>query len=107
MARLPAARATPPPASEAVWLTHRGPVRAGEGRLRAGRVRGAELDRVAPARDPEPVRAGRAGGDPLPGREAGGAKKGGAGLIPLTVPEVRKLILRLVWERLTPAEQAL
>jgi len=32
---------------------------------------------------------------------------GGAGLIPLTVPEVRKLILRVVWDRLTPAEQAL
>jgi hypothetical protein len=28
-------------------------------------------------------------------------------LIPLTVPEVRNLILRLVWDRLAPAEQAL
>ncbi len=28
-------------------------------------------------------------------------------MIPLTVPEVRKLILRLVWDRLAPAEQAL
>jgi hypothetical protein len=28
-------------------------------------------------------------------------------LIPLTVPEVRKLILRLVWEDLSPAERAL
>ena len=25
----------------------------------------------------------------------------------MTVPEVRKLLLRLVWDRLTPAEQAL
>ena len=30
-----------------------------------------------------------------------------AKVIPLTVPEVRKLLLRLVWDRLTPAEQAL
>jgi hypothetical protein len=29
------------------------------------------------------------------------------GLIPLTVPEVRKLLLRVVWDRLTSAEQAL
>jgi hypothetical protein len=27
--------------------------------------------------------------------------------MPLSVPEVRKLLLRLVWDRLTPAEQAL
>ena len=38
---------------------------------------------------------------------AAGRKRGGAGLLPLTVPEVRKLLRRLVWERLTPAEQAL
>ena len=65
------------------------------------------MGRVAPARHPEPVRPGRAGGHPVPRLEAGWAKKGGAKLLPLTVPEVRKLILRLVWERLTPAEQAL
>ena len=28
-------------------------------------------------------------------------------MIPLTVPEVRKLLLRLVWDRLTPEAQAL
>jgi hypothetical protein len=28
-------------------------------------------------------------------------------LIPLTVPEVRKLLLWLVWDRLRPAEQVL
>ena len=43
----------------------------------------------------------------MPCGEAGRAEKGGPKLIPLTVPEVRKLILRLVWDRLTPAEQAL
>src|SRR5205823_7138931 len=30
-----------------------------------------------------------------------------AELAPLTVPEVRELLLRLVWDRLTPAERAL
>jgi hypothetical protein len=28
-------------------------------------------------------------------------------LIPLTVPEVRRLLLGLVWDRLTPAERVL
>ncbi len=28
-------------------------------------------------------------------------------MIPLTVPEVRKLLVRLIWERLTPPERAL
>src|SRR5207245_2547969 len=88
-------------------LGDRGPVRAGEGGLRAGRVRGPGLGRVAPARHPQPARPGRARGDPVPGREVRRAGKGGADLIPLTVPEVRKLILRLVWNRLTPVEQAL
>jgi hypothetical protein len=27
-------------------------------------------------------------------------------LIPLSVPEVRKLLLRLVWDRLTPPDEA-
>lgn len=28
-------------------------------------------------------------------------------MIPLTVPEVRTVLLRVVWDRLTPAERAL
>jgi len=35
------------------------------------------------------------------------AKRAVDRLIPLTVPEVRRLLLRLVWDRLTPAGQAL
>jgi SRSO17 transposase len=34
-------------------------------------------------------------------------KRGAAELIPLTAPEVRRVILRLVWGRLAPAEQVL
>jgi hypothetical protein len=34
-------------------------------------------------------------------------KKRGAGLIPLSVPEVRKLLLKLVWDRIPPAEAVL
>jgi SRSO17 transposase len=33
-------------------------------------------------------------------------RKRGGRLIPLTVPEVRKLLLRLVWDRLPAAEQS-
>ncbi|HVK15652.1 MAG TPA: hypothetical protein VM533_01810 [Fimbriiglobus sp.] len=35
------------------------------------------------------------------------AVKGGPRLIPLTVPEVRALLLRVVWARLAPAEEVL
>lgn len=64
-----------------------------------------EVERV-PARDPELVRLGRAVRDPVPGPD-GAAKKGGAGVIPLTVPEVRKLLLKLVWARVAPADDVL
>ena len=86
-------------------LGDRGPVRAGQGRLRAGRVRGAGLGRVAPARHPEPVGTGGRGRDPVPRRRAGG--KGGAKVIPLTVPEVRNLLLRLVWAPAREDEEVL
>lgn len=55
----------------------------------------------------ELVRVGDTECDPRPGGPIRGAKKGGTKLIPLTVPEVRQLLLRLVWEQLTPAEQTL
>jgi hypothetical protein len=62
---------------------------------------------VASACHPELVRSGAGGSDPGAGCEARAAQKGGTGLIPLSVPEVRKLLLQLVWDRLTPAAQAL
>ena len=46
-------------------------------------------------------------GDPVAGRiPVGPEGKGGPRLIPLTVPEVRTLLLRVVWDGLTPAEYA-
>ena len=105
-------------------LGHRRVFRAGKGRLRSGRVRGAFLDRLAPARDAQPVRTGDTDGHPraaVPPARVDQArvdqarvartcsngrrnrKKGGPGLIPLTVPEVRKLLLRLIWYRLHDA----
>ena len=63
---------------------------------------------LVPARHAVDVRAGDADGDPLAGRiRAGPGEKGGPRLIPLTVPEVRALLLRVVWDRLAPAERAL
>jgi SRSO17 transposase len=73
--------------------------------LWAGRVRGAELDRVAQARHPQPGRPGGRRGDPIACRHAG--EKGGAKLIALSVPEVRKLLLWLVWDQVPEAEQVL
>src|SRR5262249_61498175 len=70
-------------------------------------VRSPEVGRVPPARHPQPVRPGGDRDHPVAGGEAGAAEKRGTGLIPLTTPEVRRLLLRLVWDRLTPAEQAL
>jgi hypothetical protein len=65
---------------------------------------GAELDRLAPACDAELVGGG--GGDPFAGATPA-AGKGGRPLVPLSVPEVRKLLLRLVWSRIPDEEQVL
>lgn len=61
---------------------------------------------VAPARDLEPVRPGRGRGDPFAGAAAG-AKKGGERLVPLSVPEVRKLLLKLLWAAVPEDEEIL
>jgi hypothetical protein len=60
---------------------------------------------MAPARHPQLVRPGGRCGDPIARRQAG--EKGGAKLIALSVPEVRKLLLRLVWDHVPEAEQVL
>src|SRR5262249_35722559 len=90
-----------------VEVDDRGGVRAGQGGLRSGRVRGAVVGGLVPARHAVAVRAGGADGDPGAGRiPAGPERKGGLRLIPLTVPAVRALLLRVAWGRLTPAERA-
>src|SRR4029453_6779259 len=76
-------------------------LRASEGRGRPGPVRGAHLDRLAPLRHLGPARP-RVPGRDAPGRrtrrgrgERGGPDPGRPDLIPLTVPEVRRLLLAL------------
>ena len=100
-------------------LADRGGLRAGEGRGRPGPVRGAQVGGLAPPCHPLPA-GPRLPGRHAPGRAAGRTRgKGGAdpGLIPLTVPEVRRLVLamgeaaeqrpfRLGWSRWRRAHQA-
>src|SRR5262249_14598067 len=75
---------------------------------RPGPLRGPLVGRVVPARHPGPVRPRPADSRPRPGgAPPARAVKGGPPLIPLTVPEVRRLLLRLVWDRLSPAGQVL
>ncbi len=83
----------------------RGVLRARQGRLRPRRVRGAVVDGLAPARHAEPVGAGRGGRGPRPGGRA--AAKGGRGLVRLSVPGVRTLLLRLVWASTRSADDVL
>ena len=86
-------------------LDDRDVLRGGEGRGRTGPVRGAALGRLAPARHPEPAGARGPGGHPR-----GDGQKGGADdpltavLLPLTVPEVRRL-LRIACQARNEAER--
>src|SRR6185295_18471465 len=78
-------------------MADRGMLRAGERRGWPGSIRGAHVGRLASLRDPVPAGACRPG-RPAPGRQpARGRGKGGEnlGLIPITVPEVRRLFLAL------------
>src|SRR5262249_5454064 len=75
-------------------LADRRMLRPGQGRGRPGSIRSAYLDGVAPLRDPLPSGTCVSGGD-APRRTRGRRRaKGGsaAKLIPLTVPEVRRLV---------------
>src|SRR3954466_6376404 len=75
-------------------VVDRGRVRVGQAGGRAGRLRGAELDGLVPARHPLPARSSRPGGGPEAGRRA--AQKKSADdpeLIALTVPEARRLLV--------------
>ncbi len=89
-------------------VVDRGRIRGGQAGRRAGELRGAELDGLAPAHHP-----GVAGPCDPGRREEGG--RGGAEeksgedreLIGLTVPEVRRLLVRLLWSRLPGIESRL
>lgn len=66
----------------------------------------AELGRLAPPRHPELVRPGGGRGDPF-AVVALAAEKGGDRLIRLSVPEVWKLLLSLIWNFLPSVERVL
>src|SRR5438067_2464265 len=73
-------------------LAQRRPVQAGEGAGRAGPLRGAQLARLV-----SPYHAGAASAD---GADRGRPQKGGPACpahIPITVPEIRRLLARLLW----------
>ncbi len=84
----------------------RGRVRVGQAGGRAGRLRGAELDRLAPPRHLVPPCPRRLGRGPEAGRRPAEKESGGAPeLIRLTVPEVRRLLVRPLWSRLPEADE--
>ena len=81
-------------------VVDRGRVRVGQAGGRPSRSRGAELDGLVQARDPLPARTSRPGGGPQAGRRAAEKKSPGEPeLIALTVPEARRLLVRLLWSR--------
>ena len=65
------------------------------------------MDGLAPARDAEPVGLGGRGRDPLADPEGRDPKKKSGRLIGLSVPEVRKLLLKLVWNWVPEAGRVL
>jgi hypothetical protein len=83
----------------------RGGLPAGQGRGRPGPRRGPQVAGLVPAHHPGAAGACVPGRHPRPGRRlrAGkggrGGLNGGLGLLPLTVPEVRRLLVALVWTR--------
>jgi hypothetical protein len=78
-------------------------------RDRLGRVRGALLGGLVPTRDLEPAGLGISRGSARRSEPAASrsAFKKGANLIPLTEPEIRRLLLAIIWPRLTNIERAL
>src|SRR5829696_2588159 len=83
-------------------LDDRGHHQARQGASRARPLRGPELARLASPRHPRPPGAGHAG--------RRGGEKGGAACplhVPLTVPELRRLLVRLVWAAAYPPGRVL
>jgi hypothetical protein len=64
---------------------------------------------LVPTRDPEPAGPGISRGGTRRSESAASriAFKKGANLIPLTEPEIRRLLLAIIWPRLTNIERAL
>ena len=86
---------------------YRGMLRGGQGTGGAGPVRGKEMGWLVPAHHLGDAGSGVSGGDQASGDGTG--RKGGyfgldEELIPLTVPEVRRLLTRLVWTENQPPD---
>ena len=84
-----------------------GVLRGGQGTGGSGPVRGAAVGRLVPAHHPGNAGSRLSGGDQTSGDGTG--RKGGhygpdEELIPITVPEVRRLLTRLVWTESQPAD---
>ena len=76
-------------------LAGRGVLRSGQAGGRAGRLRGAQLAWLVPARHPVDAGAGLPGGDAgQPRRPKGGGRFGAFAPIAFSMPEIRRLIAR-------------
>ena len=62
---------------------------------------------MEPAREPQPARLGGRRGHPVPVAKGRGAEERGDRLVRLSVPNVRKLLLRVVWSALPEADRVL
>jgi hypothetical protein len=77
-----------------------------QGRGRPGPLRGPTLARLVPAHHPGTAGPRVPDRHPRPGHhhrvgKGGGGLTGGPGMLPLTVPEVRRLLVALIWPTLT------
>ena len=66
-----------------------------------------ELGRQASAGATQPIWPARGGRDPVPRPADAAAEKRSPRIIRLSIPEVRKLLFMLVWDRLAREEQTL
>jgi hypothetical protein len=88
-----------------------GGLRAGQGRGRPGPLRGPQVAGLVSPHHPGaagacvPGRHPRPGHQPPAGKGGHGSVNGGLSLLPLTVPEVRRLLVALVWT--TPIQPGL
>ena len=89
-------------------VVDRGRFRGGQAGGRVGRLRGAELDRMAPAHHAVAASPRGPGHGAEVGRRASPKKSSeDPELIRLSSPEIRRLLVRLLWSRLPDAEGVL
>ena len=100
--------ADPPGRDRRRPVVDRGRLRVGEAGGRAGRLRGPELDGLASPCHALAAGARGAGFGPQAGLRASPKKSTGeVELIRLSSPEIRRLLVRLLWVRLSEVEEVL